>query len=165
MNRLPLVALAAVLACRNPVPRAAALAACTPVGADSAAIAGCLQQQYEWSADSAGTAARTVSDSLAVAAQRLKDDSAAAAQAEQVLAGVNDAATPVNVKPADDVALSMAWVGSKRTKLYYRGHCKAARAISDADRERFSNDKMAEKEGFKRSTAPADSACYAAPGL
>lgn len=167
MNRLPFVALVAVLACKSPVPREVALRACVPAGgrADSAAIAACLQQQYEWSADSAGTAARTVSDSLAMAAQRRQDDSAAAAQAERVLAGVNDAAAPVKAKQPDNVALSMIWMGSKRTKLYFRGHCSAARAISDADRVRFSNDKMAEKEGYKRSVVPADSVCYQDAGF
>jgi hypothetical protein len=167
MNRLLFVALLAAVACRGPVARQAALDSCAPTGTspDSAAIAGCLQQQYQWSTDSAGRAARSVSDSLAEAAQRRQDDSAAAARAEQMLAGVNDATVPVSMKQPDDVALSMVWVGSKRTKLYYRGHCAAARAIADGDREQFTNDRMAEKEGYKRSSAPADSACYTAPGF
>lgn len=167
MNRLALVALVVLAACSKPVPREVALGACVPAGThpDSATIAGCLQQQYQWSGDSAGVAAGHISDSFAVARQRLQDDSIAAAQAEEVLAGANASTAPPAVKQTDDVALAMLWVGSKRSKLYYRGHCAAARAIKDADRVRFSNNKMAENEGYKRSTAPADSACYAAPGL
>jgi hypothetical protein len=167
MNRLTLIALVAVLACSKPVPPAVALGACAPAGTqpDSATIASCLQQQYKWSGDSAARAAGHITDSLTLARQRLHDDSIAAAQAEQVLAGANDNTAPVTLKPVDDVALSMLWVGSKKAKLYYRGHCAAARAIKDADRVRFSNYKMAENEGYKRSTVPADSACYTAPGL
>lgn len=129
-------------------------------------LASCLIDRFKWSAESAGPTARQIGDSVALAVQRLTDDSVAAAKAEAVLADVNDAADQAKAGPsADEFRLAMIWVGSKRSKLYYRGHCVTAKAVRGADREEFSNDKMAERSGYQRSTAAADQLCYQDPAL
>jgi hypothetical protein len=169
MKKSSLLMLAVLIGCTDRLPPAEALAACAPpyTAIDTVAIVACLTDQHGWSADTAATVARNLHDTEARLKQQRWDDSVAASVAEAALTRVNDAADEAKTGPAavDNVGLAMIWVGSKRSRLYYRGHCSAARAIRDADREQFSNDKMAEREGYRRSTAPADSACYTAPGL
>lgn len=169
MNRLLPLALIALVGCRDRLPPAEAVAECTrPYEAiDTVAITTCLIEKHGWEADTAATAVRELHDTEAVLKQKRVDDSVAAAAAEAALAQVNDAADEAKTGPRlkDDVALAMVWVGSKRTKLYYRGHCAAARAVTGTDREQFSNDKMAERAGYQRSSSAADAACYTAPEL
>lgn len=168
MNRLLPLALVALVGCKDRLSHDAAIAACsvshTP--ADTTGLAGCLVEEQGWPQDSAANSARQVHDSVARALQQVRDDSMAAAAAEAALTQVNDAADQAKTKaPEDNYALAMIWVGSRKTKLYYRGHCAAAIAVRGADREEFSNDKMAERAGYQRSTAEADKPCYTAPGL
>lgn len=170
MNHRLLICLVFLVACKEPVPPAVALAGCIPAQAptDTLALASCLVDQHDWPRDSAAHSARQVHDSILLLRQRQHDDSVAAAGAEATLTQVNDAADAAKqhgAVPQENYALAMIWVGSKKSKLYYRGHCAAAKAVRGADREEFSNNRMAEQAGYQRSTVPADSACYIAPGL
>lgn len=153
--------------CKPKVPAEVALQQClAPRGVDSAAIAACLTGQYDWKGDSAGRTAHRAADSIQIVMERARTDSIAAAQAASMLSVVNDAADSVkSARPKDDAALTMIWVGSRTTKLYYRGNCAAARQVKGTDRQEFTNDRMAESAGYKRSTLPQDEPCYKAPGL